>query len=466
MPLFRVVAVCLTAVVISVGLLTATPEQGRAAGPKVAILIGPTPITDSTYVPFANDVAAAAGAAGATVDLRYCATPSEALAATAGAAIVVYFGHGSGYPNPYSAVLDPTVTNGWGLRNPAVAWAGRSAGCTDRVLKYYGEAWIGANVKPAPGFAMVYANACYTPGAGENEAATPTAEATAVARVSYYSRTILRMGGVYFASDLWQGSAKITQLLLTQPTTTYGDLFKAGNGYSAPALVRLAHPEMAGRQVWVQRTRDYAGTAGYWYAFAGNPAASVANPTAPTAPPPVNPASRYSGPDRVAPAAAISAASYPAGVPVAYVATGFDYPDALAAGSAAAATGAPLLLVGPSSVPSSTAAELARLSPGRIVLVGSTAAVSEGVRSWADTPQAGSPASGPPTATRPPPRSPRPASDPGCRLPTWPPEPLSRTRWRRRRPAVSVAARCCWWHPPRCLPRRPRSCDACGLRRS
>ncbi|MDQ6682897.1 MAG: cell wall-binding repeat-containing protein [Chloroflexota bacterium] len=374
------VATFVAAALLAAGLMAGTPATGRAAGPKVAILVGPTAITDSTYLPFATNIAAAARAAGATVDMRYCATPADALAATAGASIIVYLGHGSGYPNPYSAVLDPNVTNGWGLRNPAVAWAGRTAGCTDRVLKYYGESWVGANVKPAAGFAMIYSNACYAPGAGENEAASPASEQTALARVAYYSRTILRMGGTYYATDLWQGSAKLTQLLLTQPTTTYGDIFKAGNGFSPGVLRRFVHPQAVGDQVWMQRTPDYAGTIGYWYAFAGNPAASVANPNAPPPPAPVNPVARYSGSDRFATAASISAASYPPGVPTAYVATGFDFPDALAAGSAAAATGAPLLLVGPSAVPAATAAELTRLTPGRIVLVGSAAAVSESVR--------------------------------------------------------------------------------------
>jgi len=88
--------------------------------------------------------------------------------------------------------------------------------------------------------------------------------------------------------------------------------------------------------------------------------------------------SRVWGADRHATAAAISASAFPS-ASVVYVATGADFPDALAAGAVAAAAKAPLLLVRSSAVPAATAAELSRLKPSRIVIVGSTGSVSSGV---------------------------------------------------------------------------------------
>ena len=88
--------------------------------------------------------------------------------------------------------------------------------------------------------------------------------------------------------------------------------------------------------------------------------------------------SRVWGADRYATAAAISAATF-SSASVVYVATGENFPDALAAGAVAAAAKAPLLLVRAGSIPAQTAAELARLKPARIVVVGSAGAVSEGV---------------------------------------------------------------------------------------
>ena len=86
--------------------------------------------------------------------------------------------------------------------------------------------------------------------------------------------------------------------------------------------------------------------------------------------------SRLAGADRFATAAAVSRANFAAGAPVAYVATGRNYPDALAGGPAAGRQGGPVLLTETGSLPKATRDELARLRPGRIVVLGGTAAVS------------------------------------------------------------------------------------------
>ena len=92
-----------------------------------------------------------------------------------------------------------------------------------------------------------------------------------------------------------------------------------------------------------------------------------------------NRVTRLAGSDRYSTAATVSRATFPTGVPVAYVATGANYPDALAGGAAAAVHGAPILLTTRTSVPSATAAELTRLRSARIVILGGTGAISDGV---------------------------------------------------------------------------------------
>jgi len=84
---------------------------------------------------------------------------------------------------------------------------------------------------------------------------------------------------------------------------------------------------------------------------------------------------RLGGENRYETAARISAETFPADVEVAYVATGDAFPDALTGGPAAGRDGAPILLVG-DDVPAATAAELTRLNPGRIVVLGGEVAVS------------------------------------------------------------------------------------------
>lgn len=363
-------------------------DAAATAARKVVIIVGPTAISQSTYIPMADNVAATATAEGAAVTKLYCkdATEAKVLAATAGANIIVYFGHGNGFPNPYTTPaytydagqLSPASTNGWGL-----AKGGTS--CNDDNLRYYGESWITANVKPAAGFTMIYSNACYAPGAGEDEAGHPTDERMAWARVGYYSRGVLGMGaGAYFASDLWHGSSSLVQQILRNPTMTYGEIFKRASGYSASALRPYVHPTLGNRQVWLHRSGDYQGLQSYWYAFAGNPNNTPSNPNAavPAAPPApsVLPVARVAGPDRYATAALTSQTTFAPNVPLVFVATGANFPDALAAGAAAAVTGVPVLLVQSNRVPAPTAAELQRLRPGRIAVVGSAGVVSDGVR--------------------------------------------------------------------------------------
>jgi putative cell wall-binding protein len=88
---------------------------------------------------------------------------------------------------------------------------------------------------------------------------------------------------------------------------------------------------------------------------------------------------RLAGADRYATAAAISAATFSPGTSVAFVALGRTFPDSLTAGAEAARRRAPILLVEPGQIPAVTAGELARLRPGRIVVVGGTGVVSDAV---------------------------------------------------------------------------------------
>jgi putative cell wall-binding protein len=92
-------------------------------------------------------------------------------------------------------------------------------------------------------------------------------------------------------------------------------------------------------------------------------------------PSPIDPVRRLAGSNRYATAAAISQWAYPGGADVVFVATGLDFPDAIAGGAAAAYESGPLLLVTRTSVPAETRAELQRLAPDRIVVLGGTGAV-------------------------------------------------------------------------------------------
>ncbi|HEX2222041.1 MAG TPA: cell wall-binding repeat-containing protein [Candidatus Limnocylindria bacterium] len=354
----------------------ALPASARAAGPKVVIIVGPVGSLTQTYIDYANYEAQVAAAAGAQVVKVYSpnATAAAVKTATTGANVIIYHGHGNGFPNPYSSTEDPNSVNGWGLQGPNAKGTHEDS-WSNGTLKYYGESWILANIRPAPNFVMIYANACYAPGAGETLPA-PT-ESVAVARVKNYSYPALKLGGTYYATDFWRGAAVLTDLIIRNPGKTFGDIFKAAPGYNASALRNFDHVDLSGAErVWVQKTTDaYLGT-NYWYAFAGDPNRAPSGTSGTTTGLTVE---RWTAADRYGGAAVTSANHFSAGVPVAYVATGLNYPDALAGGVVAGRTGGPVLLVHTDYIPTATANELKRLQPGRIVIFGGPASVSETV---------------------------------------------------------------------------------------
>jgi putative cell wall-binding protein len=89
---------------------------------------------------------------------------------------------------------------------------------------------------------------------------------------------------------------------------------------------------------------------------------------------------RVGGATRYDTAVAISKQAYPSGAPAVVVATGLDFPDALAGASLAHAENGPLLLVS-SVVPAPVAAELRRLKPAKVFILGGPRAVPAGVAS-------------------------------------------------------------------------------------
>ena len=90
---------------------------------------------------------------------------------------------------------------------------------------------------------------------------------------------------------------------------------------------------------------------------------------------------RLGGEDRYETAVAVSKHTYPNTASTVFIASGEDFPDALSAAALAAKLDAPLLLTAGKRVPAATMTELRRLTPDRIVIVGGTGVVTNGVAS-------------------------------------------------------------------------------------
>jgi len=247
------------------------PATTQAANPtKVAIVVGPVGALTPTYLANAELAAAAAEQHGATVARAYSpnATPANVIAAVADANIVIYFGHGYGHPSPYGG-LDTSRQNGWALQGPAAR--GTHDDGLNGYIEYFGEDWIIANARPAPGFVMIYSNTCYAPGASEggHAPATPWEAAT---RVAHYSRATFALGGsAYYATDFDGGAAGLVGRLLADRTTTYGAAFARDPSFVPIALTSQAHPFSPGQSIWLHRSIYTDGPPNYWYAFAGDP---------------------------------------------------------------------------------------------------------------------------------------------------------------------------------------------------
>ena len=87
------------------------------------------------------------------------ATWPAVKAALQDASLVVYMGHGNGWPSPYRDTLYPPTQDGFGL-NP-------SAGSGDDAHQYYGEGRIASSVHLAKDAVVLLHHLCYASGLSE-----------------------------------------------------------------------------------------------------------------------------------------------------------------------------------------------------------------------------------------------------------------------------------------------------------
>jgi len=138
----RRTASLLSALTLAVSLLLPLGTPVAAAGEKVVIIVGPVGTLTDSYRSKANKVAEAATAAGATVVKVYSpnATWTNVKTAVNDADVIVYFGHGNGYPNPYGSNELTDRSNGWGLNTKTTngdkdSWSlGTLVYCGERAL--------------------------------------------------------------------------------------------------------------------------------------------------------------------------------------------------------------------------------------------------------------------------------------------------------------------------------------------
>jgi putative cell wall-binding protein len=363
----------LLAILMALGLagglaLPGTARPTRAATQlKAVIIVGPTGSLTSGYESSADAVAAAAAANGMAVTKLYTpnATWANVAAATAGANLVYFAGHGNGFPNPYVNFLQPQYNDGYGL-DP-----GKCSSATD-CPTYYGEQYV-SQVKLAPNAIVLLNHLCYAPGASEPGNPVPSLS-VAVQRADNFAAGFLAAGaGAVFAADGGDFPNLVNALFSSAATTTMDQLFEA-NGFNGTSDQYLP----SSRTGWARIHIDpESGGLVYTHVVTGDLGLTVADWSGGDAPDP----DRYSGADRYGTAAAVATGFFKPSISTAFVATGANFPDALAGAAAAGKAAAPILLTEPDALPAATIQALQVLKPANIVILGGTGVVSSAVAS-------------------------------------------------------------------------------------
>jgi len=151
------VAFVLSAVVWPASLASPTGTAAAGLNPKVVVIAGPVGSSNTHYRADADAIAATARKYTSNVVLLKTprATWSRVKPALQGASIVVYLGHGNGWPSIY-APYQPYTKDGLGL-DP-------ETGADGSAHVYYGEYYIARDIKLAPNAIVLLHHLCYASG--------------------------------------------------------------------------------------------------------------------------------------------------------------------------------------------------------------------------------------------------------------------------------------------------------------
>ena len=182
---------------------------------KVVIVVGATHGTTPTYRKYADAAYAEAIKYTPNVVKVYSpnATWSRVKAAAVGASILIYFGHGNGWPSPYTYDPQYTTKDGMGL-NADLNGDGK---LSDYENKYYGEPYM-KSLDLAPNAIVLLHNLCYASGNSEPGHSQPTV-GVARQRISNYAAGFLASNAQAVIADGHHGPADYIRALFTTDQT-------------------------------------------------------------------------------------------------------------------------------------------------------------------------------------------------------------------------------------------------------
>jgi hypothetical protein len=213
--------------------------------PKVAIVVGPVAKFTAHYKQYANEAVAAAKRYRVDIVTVYTpdATWPRVRAALEGASLVVYLGHGNGYPSPYRAEPWPYSHNGFGVNV-----AGNR---NNDDHQYFGEYYLRKQVRLAPNAIVILSHLCYA--SGNSEPGMPEdGQKVAVQRVDNYAAGFIAIGAAavvadgkgspaYYVSQVLSGRGSIANIWRGAPTfNNHVSSFKSGR---SPGFTGFVDPD-------------------------------------------------------------------------------------------------------------------------------------------------------------------------------------------------------------------------------
>lgn len=158
-------SILVLALVGAIGAIGAVPGVASATRPKVAVIVGPVSGSTAEFRADGRRLARQARAYGARVVTVYSpyATWRRVVEATRGAKLVIYLGHGNGWPSAHGP-YQPFTKNGLGL-NPV-------AGRNNSSVTYKGEYHVRRQIRLARNAVVLLNHLCYASGNAEGGAPT------------------------------------------------------------------------------------------------------------------------------------------------------------------------------------------------------------------------------------------------------------------------------------------------------
>jgi hypothetical protein len=187
------------------------PAARAASDAKVVIIVGAVHGQTSSYRERGDDAYAEAIKHSTNVVKIYSpnATWAAVKAAVKDARVVIYMGHGNGWPSPYTYDPQYTTKDGFGLNS--------AAGQGDYNNKYYGEPYI-RTLEFAPNALILLHHLCYAAGNSEPGHAEPTLS-VAKQRADNYASAFLAAGASAVVAEGHSGPEYYLNALFTTHQT-------------------------------------------------------------------------------------------------------------------------------------------------------------------------------------------------------------------------------------------------------